>query len=275
MVQGLPQAEPGYKWVLQLPEGEKRRSPWPWIISIVVGAALLIGGWFIAEWFARDTVERTIRTQITTALEAPRTQEIDVEVVGLVLPQLIAGTLDRVTIVADDFSYESFRGDVEIEARDILIHEEGRMSGADATVTLDQTQLRAIAADVMPLPADTLGLGESTATLSTQIELFGAVFAIGVAFSLGADEGSLTFAPAEITAGDAQVTADDLRAQLGELVDPVLQPWEVCVAQYLPRGLALADARVTGGALVIELDVDGGILSDRALRERGTCDAPA
>ena len=56
---------------------------------VVVGLA--VAAWFAGEWIARDVVTKTIRQQVITQLSLPADQQVDVEVEGIVLPQLIGG----------------------------------------------------------------------------------------------------------------------------------------------------------------------------------------
>jgi hypothetical protein len=71
----------------------RRRARWPWALAIVVVvlAALVVGG----EFVARALVAQQVRSQVITALKLPADQQLDVEVGGIVLPQLIAGRLDE------------------------------------------------------------------------------------------------------------------------------------------------------------------------------------
>lgn len=272
MVQGLPEPQPGYKWVMQFPDtGPKRRSPWPWIISSIVILVLMAGAWFAGEWLARDVVERTIRTQVVDSLGLPAGQQVDVEVTGPVLPQLISGTLDDVSVASQDVAFASFEGDVSVRAQGIPIRGEEPMDAASATVSMDEAQVRALLATVEGFPADTVGLATPDVSMSTEIVLFGASFPVGVALAPGVEEGDITLTPESFDLAGAEVSADALRQQFGVLADLALRTWNVCIAQYTPSGLTLTGVQVDGDRLIADLDIAPGMLHDAALQEPGTC----
>jgi hypothetical protein len=45
----------------------------------------------------------------------------------------------------------------------------------------------------------------------------------------------------------------------------------VCIADRLPAGLTLTGLRIEGSAAVIDVDVDGAIVTDETLQATGTC----
>jgi len=77
--------------------------------------------------------------------------------------------------------------------------------------------------------------------------------------------------PASLQVGGAEVSAEELQDRFGRIADGVLRDWDVCVAEYLPAGVTLTSVAVEGETLVAGFDIDGGIASDPALQENGTC----
>ncbi|MDN3494570.1 DUF2993 domain-containing protein [Planococcus sp. APC 4015] len=262
---------------LPLPDGlvatEQPRRPrraWPWLVAFGIVVLLAVGAWFLGEMIARDLVEKTIRTQITSNLPVPADQEIDVDVPGAIIPQLIGGRLDEVRVAADDIAIDAFAGDIAVEMRDVPIRG-GAVSDASATVTLDEAQLRRLMAQVDGFPSDALGIDSSFVTASMELSLFGASIPIGFSLTPSADEGELVLTPESLQVAGADVTVDELRRQFGVLSNAVLRDWPVCVAQYLPAGLALDTVDVVGDDLVARFSIADTILTDPALRTRGTC----
>jgi len=254
------------------PEAEypQRRRRWPWIVTLVIVIALVVGAWFLAEAIARSIVTSAIRGLVTTNLELPPGQTLEVEVEGAVIPQLIGGSLDDVTIAADDIVLQGIAGDVTVQVRDVALNGSS-MGAATATVELDADQLRTLMAQIEGFPASTLAIAEPDVTISTELSLLGVGIPVGVSLVPSASGGSLVLTPASIQVAGADVTADELRRQFGVLSNAVLRDWPVCVAQYLPAGLVLSAVHVTGDELVAGFDVSPSILSDPAMRARGTC----
>jgi hypothetical protein len=257
-------------WAVAEAPAPRRHRAWPWIVGIAIVIGLAIVAWFAGEAIARNLVEKTIRDQIITQLALPADQDVQVDVQGAVIPQLIGGTLGEVTIASNDVPIGSFSGDFVVTAHDIPIRG-GDMAGGTAKVTLDQEQLRALMSTVNGFPADSLGLAEPNVTMSTKLSLFGVGFPVGVALTPTAVDADLVLSPASLQLGGASVTADQLRRQFGGLSDAVLRDWTVCIAQYIPAGVTLTDVAVTGQTLVTDFAIDGAIISDPALQADGTC----
>jgi hypothetical protein len=258
-------------WTYVDPAPKKRRRAWPWIVAILVVGALAVAAWFAGEWIARDIVTKTIRDQVITQLSLPADQEVDVVVEGAVLPQLIRGSLDDVTVSSEDVALESFIGDVTVHAQDIAIRGEAAAGAASATVVLDLEQLRTLLSTIEEFPAESLGLSEPDVTMTTELSLFGASLPIGVALTPSAVDGDIVLSPASLQLAGNEITADQLSEQFGRFAEAVLRDYTICIAQYIPAGVELTSIAVTGDEVVAELDVDGAIVSDTSLQETGVC----
>lgn len=258
-------------WTHADPAPKKRRRVWPWIVAILVVGALAVAAWFAGEWIARDIVTKTIRDQVITQLSLPADQEVDVVVEGAVLPQLIRGSLDDVTVSSEDVALESFVGDVTVHAQDIAIRGDAAAGAASATVVLDLEQLRTLLSTIEEFPAESLGLSEPDVTMTTELSLFGASLPIGVALTPSAVDGDIVLSPASLQLAGNEITADELSRQFGGFADAVLRDYTICIAQYIPAGVELTSIAVTGDEVVAELDVDGAIVSDTSLQETGVC----
>ncbi|MEU1972397.1 DUF2993 domain-containing protein [Microbacterium sp. NPDC019599] len=253
------------------PAPRSRRSAWPWIISAVIVVGLAVAAWFIAEWVARGLVERTIREQIVTNLALPADQPIDVTVEGTVIPQLVVGELDDVTVSSQDVTIGSLTGDVTVHAQGIAIRGDAAADSAAASVRLDTQQLQTLLSGVEGFPTESVALAEPDVTMSTELSVFGLTIPVSVALTPSAVEGELVLTPARFQLAGADIAADDLRNRFGGVADVVLRDWTVCVAEYIPAGMTLASVSVEGEELIADVDIDGAIMSDPALQANGTC----
>ena len=249
----------------------KRRRVWPWMILIVVIAGLAVAAWFAGEWIAQGIVTKTIRDQVVTQLSLPADQEVDVVVEGAVLPQLIRGSLDDVTVSSEDVALDAFVGDVTVHAQDIAIRGESRAREASARVVLDLEQLRTLLSTIQDFPTESLGLAEPDVTMTTELSLFGASLPIGIALTPSAVDGDIVLTPASLQLVGSEITAEQLSDRFGRITDAVLRDYTICIAQYIPAGVELSNIAVTGDQVTAELDVDGAIVSDPALQETGVC----
>ncbi|MDT0183225.1 LmeA family phospholipid-binding protein [Microbacterium sp. ARD31] len=249
-----------------------RRRVWPWIIAMVAVGGLLAGAVVVAEAVSRDLVVSGIRDRVVSSLDLPADQPVDVQVEGLVLPQLVAGRLDDVTISSEDVVVDVFAGDVTVQARGIPLRGEAPLEAAEGTVRMDVEQVRGLLAAVEDFPVDSLAFDAPDVTMTVELSVFGAAVPVGVALTPSAVDGDLVLTPSALQIAGAEVGADELRARFGGLADSVARDWPVCIAQYLPAGLTLADVAIDGDTLVADVDVDGAIAVDPALLENGTCE---
>lgn len=249
----------------------RRRRVWPWIVAFVIVAVLAVVAWFAAEAVARGIVERTVRTEIANRLSLPADHEIDVEVPGMVLPQLIGGTLDQITVSSQDVPVGEFEGDVTVTATDVPVRGDSDIGAATATVVLDEAQLQALLSTIDQFPVEGVSLAAPDVAMQTQLQLFGVEFPVGVALTPSVADGDIVLTPSTFEVGGAQIDAGQLSQRFGALADVVVRDWTVCIAEYIPAGVTLTDVRVDGDVLVADADVDGGIVGDPDLQENGTC----
>jgi len=268
-----PLPDPAAQWVLSQPETapRPRRRLWPWLIAAIIVVVLAVVAWFAAEAIARGIVTQVVRDKIITTLRLPADQQIDVDLEGAVIPQLIGGALSGIRIAADDVELDSFAGDVVVEAHDVPVNGEGPISGGRATVTLDEAQLQRLMSAVEDFPVESLGIEAPDITASVELSLFGAAVPVGLSLTPSAAEGQLVLTPAAIQVAGSDITADELRRQFGILSNAVLRDWPVCIAERLPAGLVLTDVAVSGDELRAGFDIADDILIDPALRADGTC----
>ncbi|WP_125132511.1 LmeA family phospholipid-binding protein [Microbacterium sp. 10M-3C3] len=252
------------------PEPRRRRA-WPWIVTLVFVVVLILGAAVGAEAVARAVVQVGVRQLVVSQLGLPADQQVDVEVPGLVIPQLLSGRLDAVEVASDDVALGPVAGDVSVRLAQVPLSADAAAGPGTATVRLDQDQLRALLAGIDGFPADTVGLAAPDVTVSTELSVFGAAVPVGLALAPGAEGGALTLTPASFDVAGARVDADALRARFGGIADAVLRTWSVCVASDLPAALTLTGARVDGPHVVADFDIDGAVVVDPALRANGTC----
>ena len=248
-----------------------RRRTGRWIAVIVVVVVLLIGAVVAAEFIARSVVTSTVRSLVVQNLGIPDDQDVNVQVAGLVLPQVITGRLDEVAVSSDDVTLGPITGDVRVDLRGVPVSAGAAVDGGVASVRLDQDQLRALLGQLPDLPAGTVSVAAPDVTFETSLSLFGIAIPVGVAVTPGAADGDLTLTPASFQVAGNELDADTLRGQFGGVADPILQTRSLCIADRLPAGLTLTSATVQGQDLVATFDVAGGIVNDPALQADGTC----
>lgn len=245
----------------------RRRRGWVVVIVVVAVLAALV---VAAEFAARAIVPQVVRSQLIENLGLPADQAIDVEIPGLVLPQLAVGSIAQMSVSADDVDVEGISGDVRVDIQDAPVRG-GDWSSARAVVVLDEDQVRTILSRVDGFPVDAFRLAPPEVALDTELNLFGAAIPLGVRLSAAPEDGDLVLSPTTFRLGDVDVSADALREQVGPLVGSFAQSWPVCLAQYLPRALTLTGVAVEERGVVATFDIDSAILRDETAQQPGSC----
>ncbi len=245
----------------------RRRRGWVVVIVVVAVLAALV---VAAEFAARAIVPQVVRSQLIENLGLPADQAIDVEIPGLILPQLAVGSIAQMSVSADDVEVERISGDVRVDIQDAPVRG-GDWSSARAVVLLDEDQVRTILSRVDGFPVDAFRLAPPEVALDTELNLFGAAIPLGVRLSAAAEDGDLVLSPTTFRLGDVDVSADALREQVGPLVGSFAQSWPVCLAQYLPRALTLTGVAVEERGVVATFEIDSAILRDETAQQPGSC----
>ncbi|KHK99031.1 hypothetical protein LK09_07220 [Microbacterium mangrovi] len=250
-----------------------RRRRWPWAVALLVVIGLLVAAWFIADSLARGLVTTAVRTAVIQKLHLPADQPVDVDIEGMVIPQLIGGTFHDVRVASDDVPIGDTAADVAVQLKDVEYRgaTPGKMSAGNATVTLTEAQLRSLATGIHGIDPSSIGLKEPDVTASTRLSLFGASIEVGIGLKPSAKSGALVLTPASFTVGSATLNASDLAGRFGSLADPITQPRSICIADKIPAGVTLTGVRVSGATLVADFAIDGDLAVDAALQQKGSC----
>lgn len=246
----------------------RRRRGWVVVIVVVAVLAALV---VAAEFAARAVVPQVIRSQLVSTLDLPEDQPIDVDIPGLLLPQLVVGNIPVMSLSADDVEVDGISGDVEVHIADAPVRQGGDWSSARAVVVMDEEQVRTILSRVDGFPVAAFRLDPPEVALDTELDVFGAAVPLGVRLSAAAEDGELVLSPTTFRLGDVDVSAEALRQQLGPLVGSFAQSWPVCLAQYLPRALTLTGVAVEERGVVATFEIDSAILRDETAQQPGSC----
>lgn len=245
----------------------RRRRRWPWVVVIVVIVlALLV---VAAEFVARAVLPGIVRSIVVEQLDLPADQQLDVETEGLLLPQLIGGSLDTLHLSTDSVTLEGVTGAAEVTATGVPLRG-GDLGGAAGTIRIDQSQFTSLLAGT-DLPVESVEFEAPNATVSGSITVFGADVPLSLTLTPGAVDGDLELTPVAASIGGLDIDLDRVGSSLGSLGEGLTQPQRVCIADQLPAGLTLTGLQIVDGAAVIDIDVDGAIVTDTSLQDKGVC----
>jgi hypothetical protein len=248
----------------------RRRARWPWVVLVVV---LVLAGLVVAgELAARAIVPSTVRSLVISHLDLPADQQLDVQTPGVLLPQLISGTLDEVRLASDDVTIGGITGSARVTATDVPITG-GELGTAEGTVSIDQDEFGSLLENSQ-LPITRIALAAPNATVEGELELFGRQIPVGLTVTPAAEDGDLLLAPVSLMLNGAQVDLGAVAGMIGGAAESITQPQRVCIADRLPAGITLTGLRIEGTRAVADISADGRITVDQALLENGTCPRP-
>jgi len=247
--------------------GRTRRTRWPRVllIAVVVLAALAVA----CELVARAVLPGIVRSVVVEQLDLPSDQQLEVQASGVLLPQLITGTLDELQLSSDEVTIGGVTGAAHVTATGVPLHG-GALGSAAGTVSIDQTQFAALLAHSQ-MPDAEIVLDAPNATLQGEISLFGRGIPVGLTVTPGAEDGDLLLTPVSATLGGNELDLQALAERFGDIGERLAGPQRLCIADQLPAGITLTGLRVEGTSAVADISVDGRIAVDPALLENGTC----
>lgn len=245
----------------------RRRRRWPWVLLIVVVLAgvLVVAG----EVIARAVVPQVVRAQVVQALELPDDQDLEVEAEGVLLPQLLTGTLNALHLSSDAVDLGELTGSVEATATDVPVRG-GEIGGITGTLRIEADQFTGLLA-VSDIPLERITLGDGVVTLEGTVPVFLVELPVKVGVEPSVRDGDILLRPSVFEIGGAEVDISALAERLGGFGGDLTGPYTVCIADRMPAGIALTDITVAGGAAVFDVSVEGRITVDEALQQLGSC----
>ncbi|CAH0160271.1 hypothetical protein SRABI98_01005 [Microbacterium sp. Bi98] len=246
---------------------KRARKRWAWVLLIVVVVLAVLA--VAAELIARAVLPGIVRGMVIEQLDLPADQKLAVEADGILIPQLIGGTLDTLHLSTDSVTLEGITGAVDVTAMGVPLRG-GDLASASGTIRIDESQFTSLLSNT-ELPIDTVTLESPNATVAGSVSVLGLAIPVSLTVTPGVAEGDLELTPVGLTVGGLEVDADQVGSSLGALGEQLTQTQRICIADQLPAGITLTGLQVDGSEAVIDVDVDGAIATDQTLLEKGTC----
>ena len=250
------------------PEPAGRRRRWPWVVLILV--VLLVALAVAAELFARQIVPPIVRDLVAQAIQLPEDEEIEVQIDGVLLPQLIGGEFGAVHLSSEAVTFGELTGAVEATATGVPVRG-GAIGAIEGTFSIEAAEFAALLA-ASDLPLDEVAFEDGAVTLTGQVRVLGFAVPLLVGVAPDVDGGALLLRPVRFGLADAVVDAGELASRLGQFGIDLAGPYPVCIDDRIPRAVTLRGIDVDAQRAAIDLSVDGRIAVDPALQALGSCD---
>ncbi len=253
------------------PRPRRRRGAIIALVVLVVLAGLGIAGWFAGEAWARQAVVTAVQEQTREALGLPDDHAVDVETATPVLPQLIGGSLDELTISSADVPLGSVVGDITAHATDVTVRGEPAAGSATARVTLSAETAQQLIASSTGMTVLAVELASPDVIVGLDPDYFLSGVDVAITLRPSAADGQLVLSPEAFDVGGWSMPAETVRREFGDFAESMLGPRTVCVAATLPKALTLTDVTVRGDGIDVDVDIDPRVVEDASLREKGSC----
>jgi len=245
-------------------EPTRKRRRWPVVLVavVLVLAALVV----VAEFVLRGVVDRTIADQVEQSLPEGATGDVTAHADGIVIPQLLAGTLDRVDIASDRLTVDGIPLAADVTVRDVPVDGKGDVHDVDGHVRLAATSVKDLAKysplfDRLRLVDDGVELSGSTAVLGFDI-----TYAATGEVVAQQDGRGVTITPQRV-----RITNSVLGLKVDSIPGVTKVPVQVCTARFLPEQLRVRSVHVTAQQATVRVTAASLPLTEQGLRTVGSC----
>jgi hypothetical protein len=233
------------------------------VIGIVVVLAVLV---VVAEFVLRGVVDRIIAQQVEQSLPDGTDGTVQAHADGVVIPQLISGSLDEVRISSRKITVDGVPLAADVTAHDVPVDGKGAVRDVDGTVTLASTSIKDLA-KYSPL-FDRVSLVDGGVALSGETAVLGYDISYEARGSVVAqsDGKGITITPKTV-----RITNSALDLNVDSIPGVTNTPVPVCTAQFLPEALRVRSLDVTAAKATVRITADELPLSEQGLQTTGSC----
>jgi hypothetical protein len=244
------------------PHRGRRIALWVTVGALVLLAVLAV----VAELVLRGVVDRVVAQQVEQALPEGTTGKVQAHASGVIIPQLLAGTLDRVEISSKRITVDGIPLAADVTARDVPVDGHGAVHDVDGTVTLASGSVK----DLSKYSAlfGNVSLEDGGVELAGKTSVLGYDIAYAAQGTVAAesDGQGITITPTSV-----KIENNALGLKLDDLPGVLDNPVSVCTARFLPEATRIRSLDVTRSHASVRITASALPLSEDGLRTTGTC----
>jgi hypothetical protein len=233
--------------------------------------ALLVGGAAVLDGVVRGQLADAVAERVRESLRLEPAHPVEVRILGAsALWQLASGRFAQVDIETADVALGDLRADLALSARSIPTDLSSPVGFIDAELRIDEVELGGVAASFSAAAIDDVRLDGGEIRFVSVITVLGFDIDVGVGVVPGVQAGAITFTPSTFVLEGRELDLQGFTDRVGPVGSALLSTRTVCVAEHLPRELALEDVRADDDALVIALRATQVVLGSGVV-EYGSC----
>lgn len=249
------------------PARQGRRRAWTIVavVGAVLGIAILA---VVADIVGRQMGEAQLERQLEANLPAGTTGTFDVTIHGFsFLAQLAQQRYEQVDIASGDLAAAGIPLVLEGSLFDVTAGDAPVAGRLEGDLRLSPEAANAL----ITIPGATSGLtfGDGTVAFTSSIDVLGFPLAVDAAgtVALEGHDVVIDLTSLRFQAGGLDADPQDIWPEFGDARIPV------CVEQYLPAGVRLADLAVSPDGITASFAAEQLPLDEASLATRGTCAA--
>lgn len=239
-------------------------------LALVVSVGVLAGA---GELILRAIVPHIVASSVRESLHIPKSHEVDVQVSGSALLNALTGATGRVEVEVPDAPIaDGVTATLSLEADRVpFAVTSGEMSNARATMFVPAEKLGPVISFLTSGVADSGKTSGDSLVVGKKIEAFGFSVELEATLHLSVENGDVRVVPEGLSAVGFDLSAEQLASATGGLLDPLLEPRVVCVADRLPAGITPRDITIAPSGARVQVNVSDDFLSNPAKQELGSC----
>ncbi|HWH26346.1 MAG TPA: DUF2993 domain-containing protein [Pseudolysinimonas sp.] len=250
----------------------RRRRRWPWLVALVVFLLVLVATLIALDGMARDFARDQIRSRFVSTLEIDPATPVTVDLgPGSIILQGLSGRIDSVDITASTLSIGSLTGSAVVHAEGVPIDSKKSVESLSISFSVPESGVAGLAGNLDGIDLQSVVIEKGEILASGTVSRLGLTLPVGLGFTPSAENGQLQLTPTSVQLDGTSYTTEELRSSptLGFLVDELLAPRTVCIADRLPASLTLTRVAVVNDSLVLSAGAHDTTLG--ALGTRGEC----
>jgi hypothetical protein len=250
-----------------------KKSP-NWGLRALVALVVLVLFVGTAEIALRLIIPDIITGQVRQSLQLSDDHPVTTVLGGSVALNAVTGRIGDVTISVDDAPVTNgIIADLRAHADSLPFDlKSGDVVGGTARVTIPADRLDPVVTLLTRGVAQTGQIEGGELVVGRSLNIFGQSLPLEVRLGLTIGDGDVLLQPESVAVVGLGLTADQISAATGTLLDPILRPEPLCVRSALPVGITLTDITFSStGSVSVDLSLSPGILSDPSQQQLGSC----
>jgi hypothetical protein len=241
------------------------------LVTLVIMAALLVPGYFVAESLARSAATSYVQAGVQKELNVADRNDVHVSLgKGSIILQVLQGHIKSMKVNIDKFTTDSLTGRASITATGVPLSTSSPVTKMSIVVTVDANSMKTMIDTAIGSPTATVELAGDQVRIGTKAKLFGISVPASIDLTPSVAHGRVVLTPVAFTVNKKTYTAKELKASpIGAFVGGLLKAPTLCVASSLPRDLKLTNVAVSSDNVVVTVEGTGVPLS--SLATKGSC----